>query len=235
MISVISDATGRETTKSSEPNASCDLSELEESLEVGNDWKERTEADQAMKSGEIQALYSEKPRKESSPLTKVPEEERKQYTKIVFTEQDFTPVANLQTSEEEKPLYEEGPSTTCTDLSGEKEVQSEVAKDSEEDEQIEKNNAEISDTESQCDLNALEENNSGVESKTAPTAFIEATSTVESDEESHEKEIEKISRNFEEETNSKENPEKTFAAMFSKEMTGRVYFEHRICGKMTIF
>merc|ERR1719223_1115570 len=213
VISVISDA--RETTKSSEPT--CDLSELEESL--GNDWKERTEADQAMKSGEIQALYSEKPSKESSPLTKVPEEERKQYTKLVFTEQDFTPVrsdeAPFQASEE--GLYE--PSTTCTGLSDEKENQSEVANSEEDDSEnrVEKNNAEISDTESQCDLNALQENTSGVEYETAPTAFIEAT--VESDAETHEKEIEKTCENAEQEAPSEDNPEKTFAAMFSKEMT----------------
>lgn len=218
MISVISDA--RETTKSSEPT--CDLSELEESL--GNDWKERTEADQAMKSGEIQALYSEKPSKESSPLTKVPEEERKQYTKLVFTEQDFTPVrsseAPFQASGE--ALYE--PSTTCTGLSEEKETQSEVANSEEDENRVEKNNAEVSDTESQCDLNALEENTSGVEYETAPTAFIEAT--VESDAESHEKEMEKACENAEEEAPSEDNPEKKFAAMFSKEMTGTVFFEY---------
>jgi len=211
VISVISDA--KETTKSSEPT--CELSELEESL--GNDWKERTEADQAIKSGEIQALYSEKPQKESSPLIKVPEVERKQYAKIVFTEQDFTPVREAPFLEE--ALYE--PSTTCTGLSEEKDVQSQIA-NSEEDEKTEKNDAEMSDTESQCDLNALEENpSSGVEVETVPTAFIEAT--VESDIESSEKEMEKTAENAMEEPLS--SNEKTFAAMFSKEMTERVFFE----------
>ncbi|CAG5098492.1 Oidioi.mRNA.OKI2018_I69.XSR.g15718.t1.cds [Oikopleura dioica] len=209
-ISVVSDA--RETIKSSEPT--CYLSELEESM--GNDGKDRTEVDQAMENDQIQTLYSGKNR-ESSPLTKVAEEERKQYTKLVFTEQELTPNTS------DTHFVEDSLNRATQDQSSEIEDESYAPIESqkvEDDEVTEKNEAEVSDTESQCDIHALEEIEASppVKSCYAPSGNEDdiIQTVVDEDDEDEHNQNEECASTVEETISANQ---KAFAAMFSKEMT----------------